>query len=97
MLKSAIVCTAILVGTMQARAQYLTPYPGPGALQSQGLGCGQNYDCMDRSRDLRGSMSPYYDNTTGQDRSYDPYNGMPHSLTGRTPYDPPRSNYDDED
>jgi hypothetical protein len=42
-------------------------------------------------------MSPYYDNTTGQDRSYDPYNGMPHSLTGRTPYDPPRSNYDDED
>src|SRR5215469_9057894 len=101
MLRTTLVCTAILVGTaigtIKAQAQYGSPYPSIGQIQSSGYGCGQNYDCMQNSRDRLGSSSPYandynrdsygwhhgYDRGAGDDRGA----GMDYGYHPRDSYD----------
>jgi hypothetical protein len=76
MLRTTLVCLALVTISSAAQAQYYGQ-PSIGQMQSSGYACGQNYDCMERSRDRLGTMSPYYDNNSYGSRNSDSYQPYP--------------------
>jgi hypothetical protein len=46
-------------------------------MQGAGYACGQNYQCMENSRERLGTMSPYYDNNSYGSRNSDSYQPYP--------------------